>query len=218
MSESAEFTIGAEVACTDGVCGRLRRVVVDPVARTITHLVVEPGHWKGGGRLVPIDLVGTAAKEIRLRCARAEFETLEDAEETQFWPGASGPWAYRQDQMLSSPYYGLGGMGGSRMVGLIETGPLPVVYEKVPVGEVQVHRGDPVHATDGEIGRVHGLIIDPSDHQVTHVLLDEGHLWGKKEVAIPINAVTGLEDGVQLKLTRSEVKDLPPVDINRTGG
>jgi hypothetical protein len=46
------------------------------------------------------------------------------------------------------------------------------------------------------------------------VLLDEGHLWGEKEVAIPISAVTGFEDGVQLNLTKDEVRDLPPVDID----
>ncbi|MGH9098789.1 MAG: hypothetical protein ACRDV8_00980 [Acidimicrobiales bacterium] len=54
--------------------------------------------------------------------------------------------------------------------------------------------------------------MDPSDHQVTHVLLDEGHLWGKKEVSIPISAVTGVgEDGVRLSLTKAQIADLPPV-------
>ena len=42
-------------------------------------------------------------------------------------------------------------------------------------------RGDPVHALDGEIGRVQGLLVDPDDHRVTHVLLEEGHLWGRKK-------------------------------------
>jgi len=49
---------------------------------------------------------------------------------------------------------------------------------------------------------------------VTHVLLQEGHLWGRKEVAIPISAVTGADDGIGLNLTKDQVRDLPPVDIN----
>lgn len=69
--------------------------------------------------------------------------------------------------------------------------------------------------TDGDIGRVQGLVVDPADHHVTHVLLDEGHLWGKKEVAIPIGAVTGVEDGVRLNLTKDELSALPPVEIDR---
>ena len=45
---------------------------------------------------------------------------------------------------------------------------------------------------------------------MTHVLLDEGHLWGKKEVSIPLSAVSGLDDSVRLNLTKTEVADLPP--------
>jgi sporulation protein YlmC with PRC-barrel domain len=78
---------------------------------------------------------------------------------------------------------------------------------------VEVRRGDHVYATDGTIGKVQGLVIDPSDHHVTHVLLDEGHLWGKKRVAIPISAVKDAGDGVRLTLTKDEVRDLPPVDV-----
>ncbi|HJZ02361.1 MAG TPA: PRC-barrel domain-containing protein, partial [Streptosporangiaceae bacterium] len=65
-------------------------------------------------------------------------------------------------------------------------------------------------ALDGEIGHVQGLLVDPDDHRVTHVLLREGHLWGRKEVAIPISAVTGAEEGIRVNLTKKQVEDLPP--------
>ncbi len=214
MSETTEFIIGSEVSCSDGVCGELRRVIVDPIARTLTHLVVEPRHRRGTGHLVPIALAASTAKEIRLRCTTAEFEALTDAEETQFLPGASGQWGYGQQQMLSWPYYGLGmrALGAGAGMGMA-AGPEAITYDRVPVGEVQVRRGEHVHATDGAIGRVQGLVIDPSDHHVTHVLLDQGHLWGHKRVAIPISAVAGVDDGVRLHLTKDEVRDLPPVDL-----
>ena len=211
MSETTTFTIGSEVRCNDGVCGELTRVVVDPIARALTHLVVEPRH-RGMGHLVPIDLVDSTTSEIRLQCNTAEFEALEDAEEAQFLPGASGQWGYGQDQMLSWPYYGLGTweMGG------MGTGVGPTIMQnRVPVGEVELRRGERVHATDGAIGRVQGLVIDPSDHHVTHVLLDQGHLWGQKRVAIPMRAVAGVDDGVRLNLTKDEVRDLPPVDLDQ---
>jgi hypothetical protein len=51
---------------------------------------------------------------------------------------------------------------------------------------------------------------------VTHVLLQEGHLWGRKEVAIPISAVTEVEDGIRLSITKQQVEDLPPVDIDHS--
>jgi hypothetical protein len=51
---------------------------------------------------------------------------------------------------------------------------------------------------------------------VTGVLLDEGHLWGKKEVAIPIAAVKFVvDDGVHLTLTKNEVSALPPSEAGR---
>ena len=120
--------------------------------------------------------------------------------------------------MLSWPYYGLGGGAGFGMggVGMMRDVDRPVVVtnDRVPLGEVEVRRGEHVFATDGEIGRVRGLVIHPDDHGVTHVLLDEGHLWGQKRVAIPISAVQDVAAGVRLNLTKGQVRDLPPVEVD----
>ena len=211
------FMIGAGVSCADGACGEVTRVVVDPVARELTHLVVEPEGRRGLGRLVPLELVNATGDEIRLRCTMAEFEKLDAAEETQFVPGTRGYVAYGPDQVLSWPWVSLGGTAGVEgdlVPGVSQT----VTYDAIPLGEVAVRYGDRVHAADGEIGHVEGLVIDPSNHHVTHVLLQEGHLWGRKEVAIPISAVTGADDGIRLNLTKDDVRDLPPVDIDRLTG
>jgi hypothetical protein len=213
MSDSTRYTIGAAVTCRDGTCGRLSRVVVDPLARALTHLVVEPKDRLRVGRLVPIELVDESVEEIRLRCSMNEFAGLEGAEETRFLTEASEQLGYGADEIFAWPYYGLGaGMGGMGGMG-VESIP-QFVYDRVPVGEIEVCRGEHVHASDGDIGRIEGLVIDPADHRVTHVLLEQGHLWGKREIAIPIGAVTGVTiDGVTLKLTKAEVRDLPPVDL-----
>jgi sporulation protein YlmC with PRC-barrel domain len=107
----------------------------------------------------------------------------------------------------------MGGMGVSAGMGMGMAGPQAITNDRVPMGEVEVRRGEHVFATDGAIGRVQGLVIDPSDHCVTHVLLDEGHLWGQKRVAIPIGAVRDVEDGVRLNLSKDEVRDLPEVGL-----
>ena len=205
MSEPTEFTIGSEVSSSDGPCGELRRVVIDPIARALTHLVVEPKHGREKGRLVPINLATPTTDGVSLACTTAEFEKLDQAEVTQFIPGGNGRFGYGQDQMLSWPYYGLGvgslGMGGVGMgLGMQAPGPVVVTNDSVSEGEVEVRRGDHVSATDGAIGRVRGL--------------DEGHLWGQKRVAIPISAVKDVEDGVRLNLTKDEVRDLPAVEVD----
>jgi sporulation protein YlmC with PRC-barrel domain len=211
---STQFTIGTDATCSDGICGEVSRVVVDPVAKTVTHLVVEPKHRRGLNRLVPLDLVEATAGKIHIRCTQAEFDKLEAAETTDFLPpggnGFGGYAGYNSAQVLNRPYYGLGvggmgtgmglgmgmgGMGEGSLSGLgmggITTGDVAeaITYDTVPLGEVAVRRGQGVQATDGEIGKVQGLVIDPRNHHVTHVLLEEGHLWGRKEVAIPITAV-----------------------------
>ena len=203
MAESSEqFTIGAEASCTDGPCGKLNRVVIDPVARELTHLIVGPEHSPDAPRLVPIDLVDASAAGLQLRCTVAEFSALNPAEETQFIEGTTEYSAYGPEQEVFWPRYGYRGMHGTE-----------VTVDAIPPGELEVRRGDPVHATDGEIGRVQGLVIDPGSHHVTHVLLQEGHLWGRKEVSIPVSAVTKIDDRIELSLTKKQVEDLPQVDI-----
>jgi sporulation protein YlmC with PRC-barrel domain len=209
----ADFTIGRDVMCRDGRCGQLHRVVIDPIRRVLTHLVVEPAQSPGTGHLVPIELLDSTVDELTLTCTKAEFDALEDADETQFLAGANGEWAYAQEQMLSLPYYGLG-TGSMGMGAMAETGPTVISVDHVPAGKVEVRRGERVHATNGDIGKVQGLVVDPTDNHITHVLLDEGHLWGQKRVAIPIGAVTGVDDGVRVSLSKDQVRDLPPIDVD----
>jgi sporulation protein YlmC with PRC-barrel domain len=217
MGDTTQFTIGTEVSGSDGPIGKLSRVIVDPVAEAVTHLAVEPEHRPDLGRLVPLDLVDTSGGEIRLRCSKAEFGNLDPAEDTQIIPATDVYGGYGAGQIGYMPYYGLEG-GGMAVPGIglgagaIE--PQVVATDSVPLGEVEIRRGDCVQATDGDIGRVQGLVMDPGSRHVTHVLLQEGHLWGKKEVAIPISAVASTRDGIQLTITKRQVQDLPPVDVS----
>jgi len=230
ISSATEYIIGSEVAGSNGVCGELERIIVDPVGRAITHLVVEPK--KGEGHLVPIELVDSTGNKIQLRCTTSEFHGLEDAEDTHFLPGAADDGSYTEGQKRSIPAYGgmagdggmaglgpAGAMGGMGVGGMGAMGggpvrPAIVTEDQVPAGEIQLSGGQPVHATDGTIGRVQGLAVDPSDHHVTHVLLDDGHLWGKKRVAIPISAVKQVDEGLRLNLAKDQVRDLPAVDLD----
>jgi len=188
-------------------------MIVDPATDTVTHLVIGPRRGRHPGRLVPLDLVDTASGEIRLRCTLAEFGKLEHAEQKQRVEGG--------DQGPAMPVVRPGPVGALSMQA---PGGSPlsrparfVVQEVVPAGEAQVRPGEHVHALDGEIGQVQGLLADPDDHRVTHVLLQEGHLWGRRQVAIPVSAVTGIQDGIRLNITRQQVENLPPVNTEHPG-
>jgi sporulation protein YlmC with PRC-barrel domain len=196
VADETEFAMGAEASCSDGPVGKVVRVIVDQGSETVTHLVVEPRFRLSAARLVPVDLVDATDDGIRLRCTVEEFGALEAAEKTELVDGLAGG-------------LGLAGLGGP----LGASTPVPVmVQDVVPRGEEGIERGEPVHALDGEIGRVEGVRVDPGDHRVTHVLLAEGHLWGRKDVAIPASAVTKVENGIWLNLTKEQVEDLPAGD------
>jgi hypothetical protein len=214
----AEFTIGTRVSCSDGDCGEVSRLITDPVALTVTHLVIQPRHQKHHGRLVPLELVETTTGDIRLRCTLAEFDQLQPAEEVGLVEGDDYMGGYGAPSAVQG-YGDVGamGIGPSSASGVSIGGSLghripTTVNDVVPVGETQVRHGDHVHAVDGEIGQVQGFVIDPSDHRVTHVLLREGHFWGHKDVAIPVSAVVDMDEGIRLNLTKKQVEDLPPVE------
>jgi hypothetical protein len=211
---ATEFILGARASCSDGVGGEVIRAILDPAARTVTYLVVQPRHHRAAGRLVPAELVEAGAGEIRLRCTMAEFDRLQPAEEIELAEGVDYGGGYGAPGSVAG-YGDVGGMGvgasASGMgigMGLGHHAPI-ITSDNVPEGESEVARHECVHAVDGQIGQLKGFAVDHDDHQVTHVLLREGHLWGRKEVAIPVSAVASVEDGIRLSISKSEVEQLP---------
>ncbi len=81
MAGESQFTIGATASCTDGHCGEVRRLIIDPATDTVTHLVIQPGDRQEAARLVPVHLAEATDDGIRLRCTLAEFDKLDHAAE-----------------------------------------------------------------------------------------------------------------------------------------
>jgi hypothetical protein len=212
----AEYTLGAAASCTDGSCGVVSRTILDPAAGTVTHLVIVPRHHHAEGRLVPVDLVEAAAGQIRLRCSLAEFARLDPAEEVEVADGGYGG-GYGQAAAVQG-YGDVGGLGvGGSATGMgigmgLGHGTPVIVSHAVPLGETEVERHESVHCVDGEIGQVEGFIVSEADQRVTHVLLKEGHLWGRRQVAIPVSAVASVDAGIRLNITKKQVEDLPPAE------
>ena len=58
--EKMEISISAEVNCTDGSCGQISTIIVDPHKQEVTHLVVKDKSLPDSDqRLVPIKQVAT---------------------------------------------------------------------------------------------------------------------------------------------------------------
>jgi hypothetical protein len=214
--------LGTSVRCTDKPYGELADVVIDPIDNRVTHLVVRPSHQDAlETRLVPIDLVesGENASEIVLRCTVEDVNELEPVQEYAYLRvGAAAfndpDWDVGVEDVLASPYYqadsalGLGYPGYEPDLGLI--------YDRVPKGEVEIRRSSDVYSADEHhLGDVDGFLVDGEAH-ITHLILERGHLWGRREVTIPIGAVAKVEtDAVTLSLSKDQVGALPSVRVHR---
>jgi sporulation protein YlmC with PRC-barrel domain len=206
------------VLCEDEEVGKLADLVVDPVAKRVTHLVVKPEHGAGASHLVPIGLVEPTEQVggIALTCSRAELEALPAVEEFTYLRlgevASNDPdWDVGVSDVLALPYYDSTGLAGP----VEAVGDMGVVYDRVPKGEVELRRSSRVMAANGDyIGDVDGFLVD-EDH-ITHFVLERGHLWGRREVTVPIGAVASVEsDVVTLSLSKDEVGALPSHRVHR---
>lgn len=207
------------VVCEDEEVGNLADLVIDPVAKRVTHLVVKRKHGAGESHLVPIELVEPTEQVggIALTCSRADLDALPPVEEFAYLrlgqPETNDPdWDVGVSDVLALPYYDSTGLAGS----VDAVGDTGVVYDRVPKGEVEVRRSSRVMAADGHyLGDVDGFLLDDDDH-ITHFVLERGHLWGRREVTVPIGGVESVEsDVVTLKLSKDEVGDLPSHKVHR---
>ena len=207
-----EIPLNAQVECTDGVCAVSLAVIINPVNEQVTHLVVRETSAPGKEYIVPLDLVSAVLVDtIQLRCSKADLEKLDPFEKTVFIQVKIPD----RDEFSG----GLYGMGGPYYLpyGTLER----TVYEsahseQVPPGELAVRRGTRVEATDGYVGHIDEFVVNPENGRITHLVLREGHLWGKKDVVIPLSALkkTG-EETVFLNLNKRQIGALPTFPIHR---
>ncbi len=201
-----EIPLNAKVECTDGRGGQVFTLVVNPVTRGLTHLVV---HTPQGERyLVPVEQVtDTSHDRIHLACTKEELSQMESFVKTQ----------YVEHQGLNPDYPAWQTLQYTPMVSPEQSSYYTEEeVERIPAGELAVRRGKKVEATDGQVGEVGELLIDPENGHVTPLVLLEGHFWAKKEVTLPLSAIERSdEDKVYLKLDKKAVGRFPAVPVRR---
>ena len=194
--------VNAKVECTDGHAGFVSTVIVNPVQRALTHIVVQTD--KNTDHTVLLDQVDrTEHDTVYLNCTVAELEDMQAFTETHYIKATNPDYSMYQWGAYQSPY-----------VTNIQENYLPVDEEHVPFGELAVHRGTKVSATDGSVGELEEFIIDAKSGKVSHFILRKGHLWGKRDITIPVSAIDHSEgDTVYLNLNKQAIKDLPSVKV-----
>jgi len=214
----ARLELGRPVRCSDGPFGELADIVVDPVTRRITHLVVHPHQHAGSARLIPLELAESGdGTEISLTCtgeAAAEYPSVSEASflRLEGLAPTDADWDVGVQTVLAVPSYSPTELGVAP-VGVDP--PVEVVYDRVPKGEVEIRRESAVVSADERhLGHVEAFLTDGG--KITHVVLEHGHLWGKRDITIPIDAVASVEnDVVTLTLRTDQIAGLPSVRARR---
>jgi sporulation protein YlmC with PRC-barrel domain len=208
-----EIPLQAPVECTDGVCGCSEYVLINPVLDKVTHLVIKEDSAPNTEYIVPVDFVKeTIAETIHLRCSRSELKKMEPFIETTFIKEIAPGMNYG----MGGGMRGLGSYYYLPYVSYSRTVQVAVEHQQIPPGELTVRRGTRVEAKDGYVGKVDEFVVNPENGNITHLVMREGHLWGKKDVIIPLSALGETrENTVFLKLDKQQIGDLPSFPIHR---
>ncbi len=195
-----DLPLNVDVFCSDGRCGRITNVILNPMTHEATHLIVALNDRPRTEYLVPVRFLGASTPaSINLRCTTEELK-------------AQAPFMEKEFVNVQVPQYGSGAMAWP--VATTKSKRQIVTHYKIPIGEMAVRRGAQVEATDGKVGTLEDFLVDKKC-RVTHLILGKGNLWGHKDIAIPVSEVESYgEQTVHLKLDKKSVNELPTIEIH----
>jgi hypothetical protein len=90
-----------------------------------------------------------------------------------------------------------------------------VNYDRIPQHEVEIRRSSAVVSADAHhLGHVEAFLVGSGE--TADLVLERGHLWGRREIVIPAAAIARVEtDRVTLSLTKDEVGALEARRVHR---
>jgi sporulation protein YlmC with PRC-barrel domain len=207
-----KLELDTSVRCADGATRELVDVVIDSSSSRVTHLVIRPAQHAEDARLVPISLANYAEKdgetEITLNCSAADLERFDPVHQFKVLHAVEArkedpKWDVGVEEIIVPPSYAPSDFGD--YAGALDSD-VTISYDRVPKGEIELRHVSSVYSADGHhLGSVDGVVVDEGD-QLTHLLLQCGHLWWKREVALPAETISKLEtDILTLGITKREL-------------
>jgi hypothetical protein len=222
MKDMEDYTIGA----TDGSIGRVKDFYFDDQAWVIRYLIVATGDESPQRKVLisPISIgrPNWSEKILPVSLTRAQVRKSPDIDTDK--PVS------RQHEMGYLGYYGYGtywGGGGLWGAGIYPDELQAGLQNEVsgadarhPGDDVHLRSGNEimryyVHASDGDLGHVQGLIVDEESWAIRYITVNTSNWWLGHEVLIApewIEAVSWTESTLSLDLTRQAIKNSPPYD------
>jgi uncharacterized protein YifN (PemK superfamily) len=203
-----EIPLNVNVECKDGVFGRSAYVLINPVIEQVTHLIVKEDESPNIEYMVPLEFVTkTEDNVIHLSCRKDVIKKMHQFIKT----------TVIEERVPESNFGSINGVSYylpfvTSVVTEFET----VENQQIPAGELALQRGTQVEATDGFVGKIDEFVVNRKSDKITHLVMREGHLWGKKQVIIPLSALgRTTADTVFLKLDKHQIETLPDFPLKR---
>jgi hypothetical protein len=205
------LALGTTVRCSDGAVRELADIVVDGPGRRVTHLVVQPKRQHEEARLVSLELVGEDANgAVSLFCTAETLDGLERVREYAYLPAGQQPeenpqWDVGVEDVLVVPSVEPLDMAEPEFDPNVN-----LMYDRVPKGDVELRLTSSVYSVDEHrVGSVNGVVVG-EDGVITMLTLQRGHLWWRREVSVPVDAIASLEnDLATLAVEKDELKRFP---------
>ena len=224
------------IRATDGDIGHVKDFYIDDLAWVIRYLVVETGSWLASRKVLisPIAIGDPNWREkfLPVSITREQVRNSPDIDtdkpvsrqhENQYlnyyayplyW-GGPGLWGAGMHPNLAMPQF-------------VSTPPVIQPQADSADASAARHKSDDTHlrscsvvmdyhiyASDGEIGHVHGLLVDEETWAIRYLIVSTSNWWLGHQVLIApdwIHAVSWFDGTVSLSVTRQQVKDAPPYD------
>jgi len=237
MNDLQDYAIQA----TDGIVGQVKDFYFDDKSWVVRYLIVETGAWLSSRKVlispIAISHPNWAERVLPVSITKKQVKDSPDVDTKKpvsrqheipylgyygyphYWGGA-GLWGDAMyPNLMMSEYAGF------------EPGPdgkKSETQKAYALAEAAQHRDDDphlrsckavigyhIHATDGEIGHVQGLLVDEETWAIRYMIVNTSNWWLDHQVLIApqwIQNVSWDDATVSVNLTRQAVKDAPPYD------
>lgn len=217
--QNTEELYGSKLVALDGDIGHIKDFYFDDNIWVIRYAVADTGSWLAE-RVVLLSphAFGTLdpfARTLQINLRKMQIQASPSIE-------AHRP-VSRQYETNYYRYYGWPAYwAGDAMWGM---GSYPVLVPPAPgeIAEQRIyyHRDDkhlqsardvtgyPIHAADGEIGRVKGFLVDDRSWAIRELVVESGHWYSGKEIRLStdkVNWISYNDSKVHVSLTKADIQ------------
>jgi uncharacterized protein YrrD len=192
-----EFRMDAGVHTADNEqIGHVERVVLDPRAKEVTHLIIRKGLLFAEDKVMPVEWVASATEErITLRPDVGDLEALPDFEQSRFVTVEKEDYTPTlPSQRYPLPLYYYPTATGEPDTVFDKRHTVEEEEQNIPEGTVALKEGAKVISADGEhVGDVERIFTYPRTDKASHLVVSEGLLL-KEQKLVPAHWITELEE------------------------